>query len=207
MKERGIIFSAPMVQAILEGRKTQTRRLVKPAPAYPDCFDGLRMEYNHDRQCIDIWNPGATLPGNYWRCPFGRVGDRLWVRETFSYRDYGTVNEPALSDEIWYWADGNPSYGNWTRPKPCIHMPAWASRITLEVMGVRVERLQEISNADALIEGGRCMNGDKWRDGVDAHGADWPRYWYRDLWNSIHGEGAWDENPWVWVIEFKKVNP
>lgn len=121
---------------------------------------------------------------------------------------------------IWYWADGNPTEGDWTRPRPSIHMPRWASRITLEVTGVRVERLQDISRDDAISEGvdpHRCPTQQTeasmraqlvaHRIGMAAHYVAEIDYigGFRWLWESINGAGSWDANPWVWVIEFRKV--
>ena len=147
-KERPIIFSGPMIRAILEGRKTQTRRIVKP-----NCLSKLS--------------------------PYGRTGDRLWVRETWGHNPEG----PGYV----YRSDGDfdmKFHGD--RWRPSIHMPRWASRITLEVTGVRVERLQDINEEDALAEG--------------------VEHAFRSLWESINGPGSWDANPWVWVVEFRRVS-
>ena len=186
MKERPILFSAPMVWAILEGRKTQTRRIVIPQPDFisPD---------NVPRK--------TTGPGlhPYIPCPYGQPGDRLWVRETFSGPHYQSKSHPRDwidSDPIWYWADGNPEAGDWTPPKPSIHMPRWASRLLLEVVSVRVERLNAISVSDAIAEG---------YDGSVDDPIDPSVKWYAQLWESINGSGGWAANPWVWVVEFKRV--
>ena len=188
MKERPILFSAPMVRAILSGRKTQTRRIVKPQPhagVRRSVFVRSGLEDGHGREL---------------RCPHGAPGTRLWVREQFSY-SYGTGVEDR--SPCWYWADGQPDYGDWARPAPSIRMPRWASRITLEVTGVRVERLQEISYADAMAEGVEFGNitdpltGEIDRDATEA---------FEVLWESIHGSGSWDMNPYVWVIEFRRVS-
>ncbi len=209
MKERPILFNGPMVRAILEGRKTQTRRVVK-AKHLP--FLGNLL--------------GGFLDGrwNQRPLPYGKPGDRLWVREKFevvretcSYEveeyDYFQWDEEfygppqeALKDEcprggdralILYASDEEEPVGWW---KPSIHMPRWASRITLEVVAVRVERLQEISEADAEAEGVAFM-----RDYPDADETLSARQLYDILWESINGAGSWDANPWVWVIEFKRV--
>ena len=200
MKERPILFSAPMVRAILSGRKTQTRRLMKPQPhagVRRSVFVRSGLEDGHGREL---------------RCPHGAPGTRLWVREQFSY-SYGTGVEDR--SPCWYWADGQPDYGDWARPAPSIRMPRWASRITLEVTGVRVERLQEISYADAMAEGvEHWVIGDGWREyglppSVEAAGTH-PLRSARDsfasLWESINGPGSWKANPWVWVIEFRRVS-
>ena len=123
------------------------------------------------------------------------------------------------SSDIWYWADGEPAYGDWTRPRPSIHMPRWASRITLEITDVRIERLNDISEADAKAEG--CVteeittayDGSKIQvpkeiphpSGNGWEGWDTAKDWYADIWESINGPGAWDKNPWVWCISFKVV--
>lgn len=202
MKERPILFSAPMVRAILECRKTQTRRVMKPQP---------------ERAPVDVVNgfPVWDAPTNYngevqmnetrgKACHYGKECDHLWVRETHSIGIGGTSG-------VWYWADGNPQHGNWTRPKPSIHMPRWASRITLEITGVRVERLQDISEADAIAEGvdtrcqyqpdesPECSPGHRNVDGFALDN-------FRDLWCSINGPESWAANPWVWVIEFKRID-
>lgn len=175
-KERPILFSAPMVRAILDGRKTQTRRVVKD---------------NHLRGC---------QPEDYLLslCPYGQRGDRLWVRETWqTWKEFDRVRPANISNqaEIQYPA----TYDGWdSRIRLPIHMPRWASRITLKITGVRVERLQDISRGDAMAEGCPFANT---ADGPN------PRQWYADLWEQINGEGSWDANPWVWVIEFKRVKP
>ncbi len=203
MKERPILFSAPMVRAILEGRKTQTRRVVKPQGAI--LTD--RMARGLGVQPPPVQN-SPVIP-----CPYGQPGDRLWVREEFSgphYKSKSPPSEWSESDPIWYWADGNPGSGDWTRPKPSIHMPRWASRILLEVTGVRVEQLNEISEADAKAEGamfhdGRGIGHSGWRhDYKDVHAN--ARSSFARLWESINGHGSWEANPFVWVIEFKRID-
>lgn len=193
MKERPILFSGEMVRAILEGRKTQTRRILKP---------------NSD-------SPFQT------KCPYGQPGDRLWVRETWAVRpDYDRLPPSQCGDEGMWWRaslslcpDGYEAcHGKW---RPSIHMPRWASRITLEITSVRVERLQDISEEDAVKEGIEPVYFEKNFDkkaikaykhyfdssyaGADAIGS------FRSLWQSINGAESWDANPWVWVIEFKRV--
>lgn len=111
---------------------------------------------------------------------------------------------------IWYWADGNPTEGDWTRPRPSIHMPRWASRILLEVTSVRVERLQDISEADARAEGitdGGCTNCGNPEPCGCADPAPDARDAFCNLWQSINGDQSWIANPWVWVVEFKRVQP
>lgn len=188
MKERGMIFNAEMVNAILSGRKTQTRRPIK--------WKQTRFTEVAERDDGSLW-PWAEdceRGGDIWfTCPFGEVGDRIWVRETFcAVPDH---EEPAGCSALLYAADGNGPYGKWT---PSIHMPRWASRLTLEITGVRVERLRDLSEDDAKSEGitppsGGVLPG--WEYRIN----------FRDLWMDIYGTDNWEANPWVWVIEFKRV--
>lgn len=195
MKERGMIFNSEMVRAILEGKKTQTRRII--------------TNVGHDN-CLPLQKRTKTKDGIYTHvmdapiydlCPFGKMGDRIWVRETFcAVPDH---EEPAGCSALLYAADGNGPYGKWT---PSIHMPRWASRITLEITGVRVERLNSISQEDAQAEG---MELTGWRptySDPDSGGEIWTPYDnFAQLWESIYGEESWKANPWVWVIEFKRL--
>ena len=203
MIERPIIFSAPMVRAILEGRKTQTRRVVKPQPAddqwIEECAGGGWMVVGDGEPtcATGVWD---TREGAYQRqinFPFA-PGMRLWVRETFMHEpaDYcweASVSIPCRPASTVYRADfpdSKPGEG-W---KPSIHMPRSLSRILLEVTGVRVERLQSISYADAIAEGIPSVPGR-------------PDILHAELWEQIHGPGAWDANPYVWVVEFKRIEP
>lgn len=197
MKERPIIFSAPMVKAILEGRKSMTRRIVKPQPEYRESKSLL----GHYATWANGWNidDPIGLKAFVDGCPYGGPGDRLWVKETFmgtkdclSYR----ATDPRQVIEF--------GFDRWT---PSIYMPRWASRITLEIVSVRVERVKEISEEDADKEG---------------FGGDFPHRIFPELfnpdcghlsmqecfaalWESIHGPGSWERNDWVWVIEFRRV--
>jgi hypothetical protein len=168
-KERPILFSAPMVRAILEGRKTQTRRIVKPE----------HVAAYHD-----------DVPILFKRFPYGKPGDRLWVRET-----WGMFEETHKCIPHYRATHATDVVPRW---RPSIHMPRWASRITLEVESVRVERLKECSDADALAEG--CSS-------ADMQSGDRLQDVYRRLWESINGPGSWEANPWVWVVEFKRIQP
>jgi hypothetical protein len=220
MKERPILFSAPMVRAILEGRKTQTRRVVKPQPesghdGEPYWHVGGYRAWQY-RGVTDTLRMGTNNP---LVCPYGQPGDRLWVRETF------VVEHQIESDQPPPYNDGRPvalghGFGGtewrqchyratdpvpdlmyedhprdephcrWT---PSIHMPRWASRITLEITGVRVERLRDITMDDVFAEG--CMLSTSKEEPRD----------FQNLWESINGPGSWEANPWVWVVEFKRV--
>ncbi|MCK9728591.1 hypothetical protein [Pseudomonas syringae] len=225
-KERPILFSAPMVRAILEGRKTVTRREVKK-PAALDCLAaGFEPAF-------------LALPGNADLCPYGRAGDRLWVRETWSdvnlqgapgiaYRADGDVRD-LMEDASFLDEDGAFNYDDprsrpyqfacWSedllggkegRWRPSIHIPRWASRILLEITAVRVERLQDIGEDQAKAEGIRLYTdhaelGEWWHvDGIETYSAD-PRKSFELLWTSVGGD--WNANPWVWVVKFKRVTP
>lgn len=190
MKERPILFSAPMVRAILAGNKTQTRRVVKDVGLYaiePSI-------HGHETSRREL----AALAS---RCPYGQPGDRLWVRETFC---------PDWSDKPIYKADGGSAmsagYAKEPRWRPSIHMPRCASRLTLEITGIRVERLQDISEADARAEGARCADEATGREVLFPSSSNCGSYrlHYRDIWDQINGPGSWEANPWVWVVEFRR---
>lgn len=202
MKERPMIFNAEMVRAILDGRKTQTRRIV--SDRHLNLIDvGSQIGECYPLECgIDHENSQS-----YYRehCPFGKPGDRIWVRETWARynvdQDSHDMAYRATTPEDW------PEEGRW---RPSIHMPRWASRITLEITGVGVQRLHSISPNDASREGliklpatGRyCLNqGDQYFGGA-SHDA---REVFSWLWESIYGAESWQANPWVWVIEFKRI--
>lgn len=198
MKERPILFSAPMVRAILDGRKTVTRRIVKA----------------RDLEWMDV-HQGLREPDNAERCPYGQPGDRLWVRETWQgplLQEFEIDADPEWHyashlhhyqnpEHCEYAADGGPKpeytdaddvmRQGW---RPSIHMPRWASRITLEIYNVRVERLQDISEADAAAEG---VHTDPACPAYDA---------YQALWEQINGPDSWDANPFVWVVTFRRID-
>lgn len=210
--ERPILFSAPMVRAILAGTKTQTRRAVKPQPDITGMHtqDGegrswgpKDVEYRtHDAEHY-LSIPGASF--GPMRCPYGTLGDRLWVRETWAPYDEKTIRDREL-DGIFYRADDEQKHetdGAWRSP---IHMPRWASRLTLEVTGIRVERLHGISPEDALAEGVRAWEESESREMAAVLNMHDPRDAYAQLWESINGLGSWDANPWVWVIEFRRCD-
>ena len=216
-KERPILFSAPMVNAILAGDKTQTRRIVKPQPDIVANLGTLVARYTPDDERLG--RLGQVIP-----CPYGQPGDWLWVRENFSGPHYQSRYSPKEwndCDPIWYWADGNPESGDWTTTKPSIHMPRWASRISLEIVSVRVERLQDTSEEDALAEEISCENlivssyyanghhevtADRYFfDGCAEEGFESACDAYAALWEKINGAGSWGANPFVWVVSFKRV--
>jgi hypothetical protein len=182
VREKPILFSNAMIRAVLAGTKTQTRRVVK----------GTALEWLRP----DGFTPEFVASEENRLCPYGHPGDQLWVRET--WRRYGDgiayradFHDKAFADSV---------HAPW---KPSIHMPRAAARIQLEVTDVRVERLQAISAEDARAEGHprreEITDEETHRDAaVD---------WYRDLWDSINGPGSWNANPWVWVVEFRRLRP
>ncbi len=199
MADKPILFSGPMVRALLAGTKTQTRRVIKPR-GHASLFDGS-------------WADSYVLdPGNKdWRDSEVRiaVGDRLYVRETWAPLDRLTHNDPgtqALADRGFYQADGGTVAGEISRWTPAIHQPRWASRLTLTVTEVRVERLKDCSSRDAIAEGIQGNEFEGWLDySPGEKQCDFlvdPRQSYRTLWDSINGEGAWDANPWVAAYTF-----
>lgn len=207
MKERAIIFSGPMVRAILEGRKTQTRRLVISAPL------GAKWVSHSNDKSVWFWSLDgfALAEGPGFKCPYGVPGDRLWVRESLELDGllwrYKADQATVLVDP-----EDKSAMVAWAHHKkqgycPSIHMPKWASRIALEVVGVRVERLQSISEEDAIAEGVRKAFAYS-IDTLDGEqGYTTYRAGFIGVWKSIHGEEAWIANPWVWAIEFKRVEP
>lgn len=197
MKERPILFSGLMVRAIIEGRKTVTRRIAKPVK-HPDLGN--------------IYTPGALVlesePQHVIEraCPYGQPGDRLWVRETFAV--YGDEKMAAIH----YRADRPHDVGRKGMGyKPSIHMPRWACRILLEITAVRIERLQDITEQQAEAEGverpENITNVDVW-DGAERelfNAMNQPRARFVRLWGDINGSDSWKANPWVWVVEFKRL--
>lgn len=213
MKARPILFNGAMVRALLDGSKTQTRRAVKS-----------KFEIDYLPLDLDgpIWPHHSTYSDAFedqpMLCPYGQPGDRLWVRETHAPQSdcwgawersmqYGCRQDSPI---IHYAADkrDKPFIEKW---RPSIHMPRWASRILLEVASVRVEQLQDISEVDAKAEGIKpdevrqiALFGASADERADMYRRAAVRP-YRHIWESINGAGSWEENPWVWVIEFKKV--
>lgn len=234
MKERPILFSAPMVNAILAGRKTQTRRVVKPLPSW-QVHSVCDPNGAADPWAVWFHYPDTDRVGHLRACPYGVPGDRLWVRETFSYlgkkgrgpiayRANTSDGERVRVDSPWH---------------PSIHMPRWASRLTLEITEVRVQRLQEISEEDAIAEGVEagdsgleCTECD-WIGFEDSRGVqesgpiDDPfllcprcgevcahhpldelyRFGFLHLWDSINAKRGhgWEKNDWVWALSFRRV--
>ncbi|HFD8275425.1 TPA: hypothetical protein ACF6GX_002050 [Raoultella ornithinolytica] len=228
MKERGMIFNGEMVRALLDGRKTQTRRIMKvqpePSKSRPGDF------WFSSKKLESMVHVSDLAPGNspivdchlFFQehcCPFGAVGDRIWVREAFRVHsratDVATLVYKASERNSWTEQTHRVPVAVCNKPAtpekwtPSLHMPRWASRITLEITDVRVERLNSISEEDATAEG------------VPPAGSLLPDYQgtfltpngdfatakvaFQRLWESIYGEDSWKANPWVWVIKFKRI--
>ena len=204
MKERPILMCGEMVRATLEERKTKTRRIVHPRKMLAGYVRTLELQCMLDdvasfKNCMD---ESVMI-----HCPYGMKGDRLWVRETFS----PCTHKPNCGG-VYFRADGDhnsgANHGPW---KPSIFMPRWASRITLEIVSVKVERVQEISEEDAVSEGVTPPKTPITEPDGSQHMA-WGyeyRYGFEKLWNGINAKRGfgWDVNPWVWVVEFKRVTP
>lgn len=208
MTERPILFSGPMVQAILAGRKTQTRWIIKPqpVPVGGPFYRPSPSTAPHTWHSVSAAGYIANIQTSPWA-----EGDHLWVREAWAlvpqtaYRCSDGVeqmNKPGCNhDAAVFRAGWERSPPN--RWHPSIHMPRWASRITLRVTEVRAERLHAITSADAIAEGCPAHSNSATIDCDTPN----PRDDFRDLWNSINGAGAWDANPWVWVVRFERVLP
>lgn len=209
VKERPILMHGRSTRNILAKRKTQTRRIVKPQP--PENCCELDNVGDNEWETLHYVAMGRDQRGHigYIKCPFGQPGDRLWVRETIQingYLDlyYATDNKAVMAEPPYEWSYRG---GEWKGLMPCIHMPRWASRLLLEITSIRIERIQDISEDDAKAEGANSV----WM-GPDAFDNLMPgRNSYREgfypLWNETYGEGVWERNDWVWVIEFKVVTP
>lgn len=217
VEEKSILFNAEMVKAVLGGRKTQTRRAIMVGRGVPLSEDGAWQ-----------WSPKVCLPDEYgpregvwwsvgnghaFKCPFGKAGDRLWVRESFFVQP-GIWQRHHGPQPVEYSADvdDRAQLEDYDR-KPSIHMPRWASRLTLGIVEVRAQKLQDLADSDAVAEGIERVGGrhclSPWRNyrkGVEGEmsmDCSCPRRSFMTLWESIHGKGAWEANPWVWATTFK----
>jgi hypothetical protein len=193
VKERPILFSTPMVKAILEGRKTVTRRVVKGRP----------LEWL--QPCM--FTPEFVADQGNNNCPYGQPGDILWVRETWcrDQENEGSFLYRASNPDAW--DEGEPSSSPW---KPSIHMPRAACRLRLEILSITVEKLQDISEEDAIREGIEPQpafeNIPQWKDYTNnGCTTGWPCVSFASLWQSINGKESWDANPFCWVINFRKL--
>ncbi|MDM1814907.1 hypothetical protein LZ334_02210 [Serratia ureilytica] len=213
MKERPVIFNGEMVRAILDGRKTQTRRVMKVQPKQHDhknydapwaCKSPNYYNTHEADWACRYCGEGIGMDGrSVYRCPFGQVGDRMWVRETFgdcgNRLVYRADTEDGAASQVKCWV-------------PSIHMPREACRILLEITAVRVERLNDISEEDAEAEG---IDMEALYDSQDCYdciadhnmtGRPTVKGAFKYLWESIYGVDSWSANPWVWVIKFKQVS-
>jgi hypothetical protein len=195
-------FSGPMVRAILDGSKTQTRRVVKPVRRY-EHNNICRPDLVEDPYAV-WWHGVSENVGCFQICPYGTPGDRLWVRETWAVQheyDAAAPSEIGASAR-WHYAATEDLGG--LRKRPSIFLPRRGSRILLEITDVRVQRLQEISADDCRAEG-HPVDWSRSFD-LEVHN-DAARDWYMDLWDTINGPGSWDANPWVWAITFQRLEP
>lgn len=219
MKERPILFSGAMVRALLAGTKTQTRRVMKPQPTGFVGGPGVQLRNGSPAPLVPI-DEDAGPCGREIRCPYGQPGDRLWARETCRADELpdGLDGVRYLADRGWRaientrqaaddWVKLNHYCGKRGATVPAIHMPRWASRITLEITGVRVQRLTDISEGDARAEGARECDPVSGREVLLAGRSQRGSFvlHYRHIWEQINGPGSWDANPWVWAVEFKRL--
>ena len=204
MKERPILFNTEMVKAILEGRKTQTRRVIKDQP-----LSGRSIKHYSDNEWVVYSDSDPIVTLYTIKCPYGQVGDRLWVREMWDYTGQGL--------DCVYKADAKPTdIFPWEKYRPSIFMPRWASRITLEIVEIKVEKLQDISEADAIAEGLESLTRPNGKTLYSApQCGDRPPYWessaseaFMWLWDSINAKRgySWESNTWCWCLSFKRLN-
>lgn len=218
MKERPILMSGHMVRAILEGRKKRTRRVVKCDHLAQPFHEGgwlHRQGYSGGVPSVYFYYSPTDQETRSIKCPYGTIGDRLWVRETWRPKTHNFPTVWPFEYRATAESSGAPADGPW---KPSIHMPRAACRLVLEITDVRVERLQDISEQDAIAEGVESWTEERLRSRPTHY-----KIYYQDtpedpsfysstakvsfetLWQSIYSPESWDQNPWVWVIEFKKL--
>lgn len=223
MTARPILFSAPMVRALLDGRKTQTRRIVKRqfgADADPEEMSAVSTEgFQIAGHSGRWWDAGISSADDAIRCPYGVPGDTLWVKETWrpkaARQDWDLDVTYAADGETRTIKDGEFGERDWTMPKAAargnvspLYMPQWASRLTLAITDIRVQRLQDISEADSEAEGVREPSLGEWVSTgfVDVRRQDChPVTAYAYLWDHINGPDCWAANPWVWAVSFDVV--
>lgn len=216
MKERPILMHARSINGILEGRKMQTRRIIKIPQVYLSSYGAsiVKMSMVDGEALIEGWPKQEREMGNFGRCqrikcPYGQPGDRLWVRETWRPKPW--AKDRHSHPEVAYRADDKSGSLNQNLEilkkllpgwKPSIHMPRWASRLNLEVLSIDVQRVQDISEADAKAEGCQIpevMHADEPIESYDY------RTYFRALWDDTNGAGAWERNDWCWVVDFKRI--
>lgn len=234
MNEKSVLYNEHMVRDVINGTKTQMRRIMKDQPTF--AFHPMNMALETD-YTARWYTPGIVDKDGYlqpakkqvfgvageeegYSCPFGAVGDQLYVREAFSRLESFNFFNPAVPYEVpdfWYWADGDPKWGNWTRPQSGAVMPKAASRIRLEITGARIERLRDASENELLDELGDMLDYDNTVAGrAFSHAEHYAiagvpvgmcpeMHGFRAWWDKTNGYGSFDSNPWVWVINFKRV--
>ncbi|GAA4475453.1 hypothetical protein [Gluconacetobacter asukensis] len=218
MTDHPMLFNAPMVRALLEGRKTQTRRVMKGQPDFDGCphigtyHPTIVMRNGEEGPGEEVF--GATFDEWAIKAP-ARPGDSIWVRETWglNHQDYMTEIPKARPGDlldyhlVHFATEDDPEILNEMPRRPSLHMPRWASRLTLVVTDVRAQRLQEISRADALAEGVQRVGGGalRWEQysAIDGQAAFSPEAAFALLFNSINGPDSWEANPWVWALTFE----
>jgi hypothetical protein len=216
IKEKPISFSAPMIQALLEGRKSQTRRIIKPQ---------REVKWFPDSENFNVKNAGwfahieenDTSHDQEWRsiqCPYGGIGSRLYVKENIEAVGHNVMGQNlvryAADERTLVAADSEQCEMVWLSPRRkrnSRYMPRWASRILLEITDIRVQRVNEISAEDCIAEGCEDRCHGEYDFDYDIRYTTHAQSNFRRLWDSIHGEGAWLRNDWVWVLEFKRIEP
>ncbi len=225
LRDRPILFSAPMIRRLVAGGKTQTRRTAEAVPSPPSETNIVHWPPKHPAPYLDSYCGGKWSARNprrmsemwcWWtrddrsceqfRCPYGAPGDLLWVRESHRLVDCDCSETCRVPGHVWYEAtsDGYRAC-NLNRLRPSIHMPRWASRITLAITNVRLQRLHDLTEADAVAEGIMPRSGGLWHWDVYAReqcGFHTARGAYDALWTEINGRKSWPSNPWVWAVSF-----
>ncbi|MBM5783155.1 MAG: hypothetical protein FJ368_07050 [Pelagibacterales bacterium] len=191
---KSVIFNAEEVRATLEGKKTQFRMVIKPQPE-----ERLKGYFYLPNETTGYCGSLFAL-----KCHFGKIGDKIFVKESFS------IDGISLQD-VWYWADGNPEFGDWTKPKPPQHMKQEQSRLTLRIKDIGVERIGEISEEDAACEAGVFKSENYWHSTLHPTKGTY-QCWttakeaFGKLWNKKHPKHSFESNCWVWKIEFEVIN-
>lgn len=214
IKERGIYLKADEVTAIIGGKKTQLRRVLKTQPVWKEsnnlmvssgwAYQDPKNKFSLNSYPSEYQDRFISDLQDQLKSPYGKVGDRLWAREAWStHAEFDGIAAKNLTTRSFhYWADGACKTG---KERPSIHMPRWASRLLLEVTAIRIERLNDISKADAIKQGGPQGHPsiDKVSRGLGY--SDWTRSWFAQTWDWVNKIHTWASNPWVWVIEFSVV--
>lgn len=213
--EKPIIFSPAMVEAIMSGRKTQTRRVIKPQPpgegyelwtlmstTGPRKNEGKLHWVKPDQERLNFIDDQYI----FFTCPYGHIGDKLWVRERWAYIGDQNWQDASFDDwgNLWHYATAEQDARDQLKWKPSIHMPRRFARLILEVKDIRIEKLQDISESDAINEGIESQRG-IYKDYLTEKFYRKPYQSFETLWCKINGQKSWQSNPWVWVVEFEKA--